>query len=384
MGSAVTSIDNQIYIELEIEGAKIPATPNLIGTISINESVMQMTPVMQLSLLDASGSLVRDLALTEGTKLKILLGKSKQSAIPREFRLFGVKQKATREGSGIVANFVLNAPKYVTESCTEAYEGNSSDVMTAIASKCNLKSDVSKTNDYMTWLNFGQTRAAFAEDTAIHGYNDESSCMFRALTSRHVLRYKDAFDELAKTQPKRVFALNANNNDNSVIQIRDIRDVSVSGVMNNWLNYGWKYIEHSRTGKEILHEQYKVKTAQKYLSINGDVKSNINGQTRVEYSSKLDCGNAHKNYHKAYYINLRGRALLGERLHILVEDPSDVQLLDIVEFRHRETDGHTGKAQGKYIVTAKVTYVANGLLYLEKIELCRAGLREAGNTNLIG
>jgi len=381
---AVTHIEGQIYLSLQIQNEEMPESPNLISVISINESVMQMTPVMQFTFNDMGNSLTRKLALTEGTKLKLLLGKYKESAIPREFRLFGFKQVPTREGPKLAANFIIDAPKYISGSYTEAFDGTSSDAIAQIASRCGLRSDVTNTSDQMTWLNFGQTRAAFAEDIAMHGYINDSSCMYRALTSEKVLKYKDAMSELNTGKVKVTLGLNSIEGEaDQVIQVRDIRDVSVSGAMNNWVNYGWKYPEHSLSGEEQLHSEYTAQTSGQYLPINSEIKGELDG-ARIEYCPKLDCRNTHKNYNKAYYINLRGKALLSERLHLLIEEPSNIQLLDVVEFRHTEADGHTGKATGKYIVTAKVTYIKNGSAYFEKLEICRASLKESGNTPLIG
>jgi hypothetical protein len=385
MGSAINAIKNQIYVEIKVQDQKMPMTPNMIDTLSMNESISSMTPTAQLTFTDLKHSMVRDMALVEGTKITVLSGKFQDSAVPRKYRIFGIKQVSTREGPKLVVNCVYDAPEYITGSYTEAFKGTSSSVIEKIAKKCSLKADVTSTSDDMTWLNFGQTRAAFTEDIAIHGYNGESSCMLRGLTSSGIVRYKDAIEELNKTKPKVTLALNITKGGTSkLILVRDIRDVSVSGAMNSFVNYGWKYPEHSLKGKEILHEKYKAKTTEKYLPINSEIKGKISNQTRVEYCTKLDCRNTHDNYHKAYYINMRGRALLCERLHLLIEEPSEIQLMDIVEFKHAETDGHVGKGSGNYFVTAKVVYITNGSQYFEKLELCRAAVRESGNTQLEG
>lgn len=381
--AATTHIGNQIYMSLKIQDTDMTESPNLVSSITLCENVMQMTPVLQFTFNDLSSALVRDLALTEGTKFEIMLGKTQESAVTRKFRLFGMKKVDSREGPKIVANFILDCPKYITGTFTESFEGTSSAVMSEIASRCGLTADVSTTSDQQIWLNFGQTRAAFAEDVAIHGYANETSCMYRALTSEHVLVYKDAIGELNKGSPKITISLNAEDGAGKIIQARDIRDVSVSGVMNTWLNYGWKYPEHSLSGDEQLNSEYNVQTTEQYLPINSEVKDEVKG-ARLEYCTKLDCRNTHKNYNKAYYINMRGRSLLAERMHVLIEEPSELQLLDVVEYRHVDGAQRTGKATGNYIVTAKTVHIAPGGAYSEKLELCRASLREAGNTPLMG
>jgi hypothetical protein len=379
----VAALENRIYVEIKIQDEPLPKTSNLIEKISIHESVNAITPTMQLTLYDTSGSTINKLALTEGTQVSILCGKYETSAKLRKFRLFGFKQSTTREGPKVIANFILDAPEYITQSKTESFKDkNSSDVISDMASKCELKPDVETTSDKMTWLNFGQTRAAFAEDVALHGYTGESSCMMRALTSEKVLRYKDVMKELNSTEPKVTLAVNTSEGSGTVIQVRETRNVSVSGAMNNYMNYGWIHPTHSLKGKEVKHEKYKAQTTNPHLPINSDVKSKISDKTRIEYSTKLDCRNSHDNYVKARYNNMRGRALLGERMHVLIEEPSDLQLLDTVEFKQIETDGSETNTSGKYLVTAKVIYITNGSFYYEKLEIVRNSLKEAGNTPL--
>ena len=376
-------VQDRLWMGFEIEGQSLPEIPNLVQSISIHESVNAATPVMQFTFSDQTRSMVKQLALTEGTKANLILGKYANDAATYGFRLFGLKHTAAAEGPKVVANFILDCPEYLTGAYTEGYEGTSSSVIAKIADKCGFTPVVSATSDAMNWLNFGQTRAAFTEDIAIHGYGEDSGCMFRALTSKKALVYKDAFFEINSTPPDLVLALN-NVQGSDIIQVRDTRNVSVSGVMNSWVNYGWQYTEHSLKGKAKVNDKYDVQTSEAFLPINSDVKSAIDGQTRVEYCRKLDCRNTHDNYNKAYYNNMRGRALLGERMHLLIEEPSDLQLLDTVEYRQWDSDGTQGKDTGVYNVTGKVAYVTHGSFYYEKLEICRAALRENGATNLVG
>lgn len=380
-------ITNQIYLTLAIQNQDFGGVSNLISTISINESVMFVAPIMQFTFDDTSSELVRSLALTEGTKLKLMLGKVPENSTERKFRLFGFNQHPTRLGPQIVANFIFDCPQYITGSYIESFEDVSSAMMQKIASSCSLKSSVDDTNDSMVWLNFGQTRATFVEDCAMYGYVDDSSCMFRAVTSEGVLLYYNMAKRLNENEPVAYFDLNVRDDtaatDAPAFIVRDLRDISSAGAMNSWINYGWNYIQHSMTGKEVVHSKYDAQTKGKYLPINKEVKDLIHA-SKVEYCPKLDCGNTHPKYIKAYYNNMRGKALMSEKIQVLIESVSNVQLLDVVEYRHIETDGNAGKASGKYIVTSKVTYIKGGVAYYEKFELCRASLKEAGNTPLVG
>lgn len=343
--SALCVIENQIYLGLEIQGQSMPAAPNLIQTVAIFKSVNAITPTMQFTFSDESRSLVTDLNLTDGTQATLILGRYEDSAINYKFRLFGTKQRPATEGPVIVANFVTDAPEYISGAYTEGYEGTSSDVILKIADKCNLESDVTDTQDSMVWLNFGSTRGSFIEDITMHGYNGDSCCMMRGLTASQIMVYKDAMFELNNTAPGVTLALD-NVQGDDITYVREAKNVSVSGVMNSWVNYGWNYTEHSLSGTPIITDKYNLKTTEPYLAINSDVQSAVNNQAKVEYGAKLDCRNTHSNYNKAYYNNLRGRALLGERMHVLVEEPTGLQLLDTVEYRAFDDDDVQGKRYG--------------------------------------
>lgn len=386
-GGAVLDIKDQLYLDIKIGGESLPDSPSIVSNLSIHDNANAMTPTMQMRFTDLQRILTGSFALTEGTQLSLMLGKTRDSAVTRNYRLFNIPKQNSSNSSTILANFVLDVPKYITGSVTEAYEGTSAEALSQLAKTCGLKSLCSKTTDHQIWYNFAQTRASFAEDVAVHGYNNGSSCMFRALTSQGVLLYKDVFYELNHTKPKITFGLNSIEQSKSStrhINVRDFRDISSSGMMNTYVNYGWTFVEHSLTGKQKINNALPVKMRNPFLPINADVKK-IVGNSKIEYCKMLDCRNTHANYNKAYYENIRGRALLSNKITILIEEVSGVNLLDIVEFRSLNEDGNKNNASGSYFVTAIVPVVAaSGSYYAEKLELCRPTITEAGITPLVG
>ncbi len=382
-GQSAVNIANQIYIALSVEGSGLTSGTNLINTISVHENLATLVPVMQFKFNDRGMNLVRDYALTEGTKVEISLGKSQDDAIPRTFRVFGSRQAPSIDGPMMFMTFILDCPKYVTESYSGGIKGNSSDVISQIASDCGLEADVESTQDEMTWLSFGRTRASFSQDVAMHGYASQNSSLAKCLTSTKKLRYKDLFKQLQES-PIITFAQNDPGDGRDILLVRESRDVSNSGVMNSWLNYGWNYTSHSLTGKSNKIDKFEVKSSDNYLPINSEVKKEVGDKARVEHNRKWDCRNTHENYNQAYYQNMRGLALFSEKIHILVEDPSGVEVFDSVELEMTDSDGEKGKNTGSYIVSAKVIYISNGSAYYEKLELIRPSVRQAGNTKLVG
>ena len=87
---------------------------------------------------------------------------------------------------------------------------------------------------------------------------------------------------------------------------------------------------------------------------------------------------------RAFYQNMRGRALFSEKQHVLLEEPSGIEILDPVRYEYTDSDDEKARTSGIYVVSAKTIYVTNGSMYNEKLELIRPSLIMAGNTPLIG
>lgn len=218
--------------------------------------------------------------------------------------------------------------------------------------------------------------------------------MARVVTDKKKMLYKDLFEEIQQ-EPKATFCMNTKTGKGKLIAVRESKEASVSGVMNGWLNYGFTYIHHTLEGTTVKIDRVNPRKTGPYLPINSEVKGEVGDISRVEYCARLDCGskegkpgnNVHPYYNQAYYQNLRYLALFGEKIHVITDEQTGIELFDCVEFQQADQIGKkfesNPKLSGTYIVSNKVIFVKVGIRYCEKFELIRPCITEAGKTPLV-
>lgn len=388
-------IDGRIFVDILIDGNPLPTSANLVERLTMTEGNGALSPAVELILNDHSGHLGRDLALTDGNEILITIGKSASSinTVPRQYRLFGYKQLITAYGPQIQAIGTLDAPGYLTSSTIEAYKGTTSQALLEIAVRSKMcysgPEDYNGRNmsDSQKWRAVCQSRASHAQDISRHGYLDEHSGMMLVATSLGCLKYRNLSDVIDTPieKIKRIFIHSvptaSKDSDKIVYEVRAARDRSVSGLMNNWQNYGSTRFEHTLDGVQEAHKSVDVKTQGSFLAINAQVSDTV-VKARREYGP-LDCGNTHKNYERALYQNIRQLSLFSEKLSILVTAVTDVQLLDAVIYRQANADiTEPVKNSDVYIVIGKSILLKGGMSYAERIELARMSITTKGKSIL--
>lgn len=401
---SIISIKDTFYLRLLVEGAELETNDTSFDKISVIEAVSEVAPTLQLSIFDNTGNFSRSKALVEGTKFHIEFSKGiDKPHYQGDFRLFGMRNhEGPFSGQMWDLVFLLDVPLYALQSCSEAYTKGkepifSYEAMQMLAGKAGLSYEgVTNTDDKQRWLCVAQTRARMAEYIASVGYISDSSCMLHCCTSDKKLLYWDII-ERSKMAPVANFLHNTPKEDAIATPhlVRETKSVSLSGFFNSWLNYGATSTSHSLGGiSGDISDMNAAKTGP-YLPINSDVKGNVK-VARMDYFNRLDPGsshsdenanNIHPNYHKSYYQNTRYKSMFTERLNILTEEQTAINLLDPVEYTQR--DLIRGKYEinprtsGRYIVTGKTRHGKAGSNYYEKFELMRSHITQRGLTNLV-
>lgn len=390
-------IQDKVYLDILIDGQAIPATTNMLHEVILTEGNGDMSPVIQMTLNDQNGSLQQSLALTDGNEIAVVIGRKPNDTrnIVRQYRLFGTKQTVSASGPAITAYGIYDAPGYLTGSYREAYEGSSTQVLQALAQKCMLTLDGPKefngreTQDRQVWLNVCSTRANFVHEVIRHAYMDDNSAMSCALTSAGVLKYRNLLDVMSLDRDKIQFALLLNIPKSgdirapNIMLARQVRDWSAAGLMTNWVNYGSTRAIHSLTGEQDIEKSIDLKTTASFLPINEEVSRTV-GNARIDYAC-LDCGNVHSKYERAAYQNIRLLALFSERLSVLLNDVSNVQLYDAILYYQQDNQPSlTSKNSAVYIVVGKTIMIRNGNQYIERLELARPELTVKGSATLKG
>lgn len=392
------SVEGFAFFEIDIEGSGVPATMNLIDSIFIHEGIGIAVPTLRMIFYDQRGTLTRELNLSNMTKISITMAKDRKVAIKRTFRVFGFRKDTTHAGPRLTVDCILDVPKWSTGSYCEPFVGTSGDAIAGAASAAGLRYDGPRIppSDTMNWLNVNQTRSSFTEDVAIRGWAGEGSAMARVLLSDKTLRYRDVMDVL-KQEPKYALLQNVQPSASGGIKsysIRETKDSTFSGFFTHYVNFGWKVATHNldNAGQQLI-DRYQAQLLGKAFPINDDVKSMLE-QARVSYvgddpgTMPNPASNIHQYYEKAFYQNIRGLGLLSERVSVLTDWQTEIEALDVVEYKHHELQSFKfidlPSVSGRWLVGGKTLFIKQGHKYSEIFDLYRPFINEVGATSMTG
>lgn len=384
MPRALLHVEDQVYCEIDIGDAPMPATPNLVDSINIVEGFGQAVPVLEMYLYDQTGSLADDFALMEGKRIVVNIGKSADQTTKREFRVFAFTSMDTHVGPMLRVVCILDAYKYIAENVSKAFSGTSADAIRRVASECGLQYDgPDSAADEMIWLNVCQNYLSFTEDVALHGYTGKKSCMYRALDTKKRLIYKDLFSQLSLA-PKNRLMHNAVPGDSSDFIVRELNSVSKGGVVSHWFNYGHAQYEHDLSGKtvETLKVNAPITTGFPVHEVRDEFKYSRKEMTWPDSGTKAaKAGNVHRNYRQAYYQNKRFYALFTDSLSCLVDQFTDMDIVYPVKLEHMDLKlgdfVQNERYSGAYLLTNKTIHIKNGVRYHEKLTIGRPNVGNA-------
>ena len=391
------NIEDRIYVTLKVDGQDIGDMVGGFNSILLCEGNLMRIPSCKIALSDRTSMYSSNRALSDGNEVEALVTKSTadNQTIARKYRVFMPRATSSAEGPSTQIICILNSPKYVTESVSESYKGNSEQALRALAKKCGLMfsgpSDFNgrAMNDSQVWLNSMTTRSTAMLNIVRHSWMDANSGMAIAVTSRGEMRFRNLIDVINISVDKINYVLlhNALPSDSDRSKktyiVRQARERSIAGASNTSINYGAAHTESQLTGEHVTVDKLDVKTKGGFLPINSAVKGIVN---KAQHSySELDCGNTHAHFQAAIYQNQRVWALFSERESVLVHDVTDLELFDPVIYRQADADvSMPVKATDVYIVIGKTVCITAAAQYAERLELARMSLTMKGNAPLVG
>lgn len=383
------NIRDQVYLTIKIDGAEVNGI--FIKDLTLAEGNGAYAPTMRLEADDPSSLLSTSRALSEGNTIEVFLAKKPgaRNSVARKYRIFG----PTRDNNSYNPNLriigVLDSPKYFTASARESFTGTSDQVLKQVAGICGLKYagpvNGRTLNDRQIWLDVCTTRARFIYETTRHGYMDDRSCMESIVTSTHDLLYRNLIDEI-NTPLQKIKVLFEHSSHPSTdgrthFIAKEARDRSSAGVMSHWVNYGSTRCNNNIDGYQKDRAAVDVRAPSAYLAINQEVSDMIK-RTRFDYA-EIDCTNTHKEYQNALYQNKKLLALFTETMSILVNEVTDVKLLDPVIYRQADADPNVKvRNEDVYLVVGKTIVVRGGIHYAERLQLSRISLHIKGQAPL--
>lgn len=392
------SVEGFAYFEIDIENSGVPPTLNLIDSVFIHEGIGIAIPTLRLVFYDQKGTLSRDLNLTNMTKITISMARDRSMLERRRFRVFGFRKETTHAGPKLTVDCLLDVPKWSTGSYCEPFVGTSDSAMSGAAAAAGLRYDGPRVppNDNMNWLNVNQTRSAFSEDVAMRGYVGDGSTMCRVLLANQTLRYRDLMDAIQQ-EPKCALLQNVPPSaaaGKKPYIVRETKDSTVSGFFTHYVNFGWKLAHHSldNAGQQVI-DKYQAQLLGKAFPINDEVKAMLEN-ARISYvaddpgTMPNPASNIHQFYEKAFYQNLRGLGLFSEKVTVLTDWLTEIDVLDSVDYRHNELQSYNfidlPALSGRWLVAGKTMFLKQGHKYSEVFDLVRPFINETGSTQMTG
>lgn len=383
------------YVSLVIDSVEISGSPNAINTIFLSEGNGAAVPALKIILNDPLSQFNSEKTFSDGNLIELNIAKSPTDAqaSPRKYRIYSTHYSNAYTGPLVTIVGILDAPKYIAAAKREAFKGNSSEALAAVANDSGLTYDGPQNfngkvpKDQQTWLNVCKNRAMFVLETSRRGWIDEHSCMAAIVTSYGVLRYRNLSDVINEKADKIKYAFlyncvaSSEEKQKKVYNVRETMDRSSSGFAAHWQNYGSKRVINKLDGTPDKVDQLQVITPGSYLSLNSEVKKDVQ-KARFDYAP-IDCGNTHDKFEHAVYQNIKLLALFSEKISVLVDVVTDVQLFDPVIYRQADINEQKQiKTSDIYIVIGKVVQLSGGVFYHERLELARMSLTMKGSANL--
>ena len=373
------------FIDIKFGGQDIPGQPDLFDEVCIIENATQLVPTMTFKINDAHNDLIRSLHISDGMKVDVRISETdKDQQELANFRVFGGDTvRNFSEGHYNEFNCILDVPKYIGKAARTGIKGSTSEAMNKIASDCGLRFKGDSTNDEQVWLSAGMTYSQWARHLSHHGYISDESCMYFAVNEDKELIYKDIINLLASGNVKKTLTSSLQAEKGEIV-ISGNRAKTTSGLLNNWVNYGYIARKDGVSGKEEIFEKVTVKKRETALAQNTEVRSQVE-IARIDMLP-FNCGNTYDKYEQAQYQNFRLRSTFTESLSILVYEFTGIKLLDVVNVKIGHGVGPQDRTEtvksGNYLVIAKTKIVRGGTNYGERLELIRNSTRHTGSNPL--
>lgn len=286
-------------------------------------------PTLKIIFYDSLGVMSDNAIPVDDTKIKVYIDPSADN-LKAIFLEFKISNFSTNDGLYTITGVLDLNPLYLPEF--KAYKNKTSfyalqDIMKELG--LGFNSNLSDTDDQMTWINTGDKVYDFIDSIVNNSYKSDYSFMLGYIDYYYNFNYVDIEDELSRdiTQEQAVtsFGLeDAANTDTQEDQIGSLmlsNDISLEGtnmfldsykIINNSTNvsllegYLTKTKYYNESDKELLVFDIDSITTEggKIVMKSGD-QDFYNKNINLVYNGKIDIDNAHKNFNYSTIQNDR-------------------------------------------------------------------------------
>lgn len=376
-------IDGQSYLNVFIDGIELPLEHMRFHRWMVTSHLLYHMPMGELIFLDPHDMITKYMTVSDGAKLTVQAGRTRDRVFQYEFRLFNLDVQKQDDGTLYTISYVDIWDKWRLETNTGMKKASSAKVLSDIAAACGLTyRGVAATTDEQTWYPLAESNALFARRITQLGYVDETSCMAMGVNLLGELRYENinGFDP---TQPLYEFVHGAQQG----IWCTDWQAKSNSGVSNQRGGYANTASNFGTVdGVASSNDKAKTKRMSDTLNMRKELKE-VAGAGIVNMCP-VDAGNNHANANTARYQNKRLMQLLHSSVSVLTPLDPDIDLLEPVLFNNFINDKHTGTlakdeaTSGLFLVAGKTIHIGPDLAYNERYQFIREGQNAENSTQV--
>jgi len=309
----------------------------------------------------------------DGAPIQLQIGDGTNQPLTYKFAQWALANGMSNGGGNIATlHGIADLQAYHSQTIKKAYKGNASDVIQQLAQQAGItNTDISATQDKMTWMPDGRSIAHYMRNLVDHAWMGSGACPHLALTSQQgqwLLRLKD----IAQSSGSGLnFASIGLAGGSGAIPIWDFRINTRSGPLNKYQAYGSQVVQEMQSGTTNVFKSVNITPNVSSLGISGIAQGAVN-VARLFFHPP-DIGNTHPQFAKAYHNNRLVRSTFSTVINIMTKSLSTAKLLDDVNIQLARADGTVDPDfSGTYKVSAITRHISSGM-YAEKLELSSQG-----------
>lgn len=368
------TLDGFTNIDMTASGIPVMLGPDTVKEISIIQSVNNMLPLLQATILDVYGLHAKQNAFADGAPITVNIGPGNNRSKASTFRRFNMPNVDNGHGGDVVTfSAQLDAPGIRNLQTKSFSQMTSSQALQAAVGALGLPFEGDATNDKQTWLPNNKPLHQWLRHVADHGYASASSAMHITAGGRGdgnwSILYKDLIQAAQQSPIARAVSLGFDGA-SDIAMLPGTVWRSHSGTLNNTGGYGGQTMQVDKYGVPQLFSSVTSMLSMGSLDMSSAVKSAVS-QLPL-HILPWDVGNAHANFAKAEHQNDRLKQTFTSFLGFITTNYTSLRVLDPVSVVVMQGQSLNQTQSGNYLVHSRTQY-ANGTMYREKIVLASQG-----------
>ena len=373
-------VDGFVNASVNVSGVELPLGPDTCRSLSIIQSVNNLTAVVEGNIVDKWGYQAISNIFSDGAPIIVTLGPGNNMGAPMKFIRFNNTEITHAYGADIISfSGQADIPGLRNLQTKSLGNQSSSSAIQSLVSGLGINFSGDSTNDSMTWLPNNRPIGQLLRYIADHGYISSQSSMALAMGTRgdgkFTMLYKDLIGIAKSTPTARIVTRGFD-------QVTDIPAIvmssrSHSGTLNSLGGYAQNLIQISHSGSVTDLSNVVVNLVNSgSLDMSSAIKSAVSSLPYIV--APIDSGNTHQNFTQALYQNTRLKQTFTQFITVITDAYTNLQIMDNVKVLLYQADRLNNSVSGNYVVHGRTQHISS-IYYREMITLASQTLGVQNN-----